>query len=317
MLCHVAALATLLTTTGTVEKPSPSHQVRHVVVARGVQLEVLDWGGGGPTMVFLAGFGDTGHVFDDFAPQFTDHYHVVAITRRGFGASGRPRTGYDTNTLAADIVSILDSLAIHRATFVGHSFAGSELSYLGAFHADRVTRLVYLDASYDFARLYADSIWKNAFPIPRPPAPTTNDIDQWRRWFSLVIGPALPDEEIRALRADVSSAALIDSLERGAAPVDFSRIKSPALALWADPHSGADQYPYFSSLDPGSRERLQASFTAQQSVRRTHLAEFREQIPHADIVLVPGGRHYVFLSHPRLVADAIRAFLARQRAQPN
>jgi pimeloyl-ACP methyl ester carboxylesterase len=131
------------------------------------------------------------------------------------------------------------------------------------------------------------------------------------------MGPALPDEEIRALRADASSAALIDPLQRGAAPVDFSRIKSPALALWADPHSAADQYPYFLSLDSASRERLQASFTAQQSVRRTHLAEFREQIPHADIVLVPGGRHYVFLSHPRLVADAIRAFLARQRAQPN
>ena len=53
-----------------------------------VSLEVVDWGGRGTPLVFLAGLGSTAHVFDDFAPQFTDSFHVVGITRRGFGASG-------------------------------------------------------------------------------------------------------------------------------------------------------------------------------------------------------------------------------------
>src|ERR1700761_6218286 len=67
--------------------PSP-HATRFIPVDEGVKLEVLDWGGSGRPLVLLAGGGNTAHVFDDFAPKLTDHYHVYGITRRGFGASG-------------------------------------------------------------------------------------------------------------------------------------------------------------------------------------------------------------------------------------
>ena len=40
--------------------PSP-HKVKFVTVAPGVKLEVLDWGGNGPPLVFLAGLGFTAH----------------------------------------------------------------------------------------------------------------------------------------------------------------------------------------------------------------------------------------------------------------
>jgi hypothetical protein len=62
-----------------------SHTVQFVTVELGVKLEVLDWGGSGCPLVFLAGLGDTAHVFDNFAPKFTGRYHVYGITRRGFG----------------------------------------------------------------------------------------------------------------------------------------------------------------------------------------------------------------------------------------
>src|SRR5262245_44471931 len=41
------------------------HKVQFVTVEPGVQLEVLDWGGAGDTLVLLAGLGDNAHVFDD------------------------------------------------------------------------------------------------------------------------------------------------------------------------------------------------------------------------------------------------------------
>ena len=70
----------------------------------------MDWGGRGPPLVFLAGLGDAAHVFDGFAPQFSDSFHVVGITRRGFGASaGAPPPG-DLDTLVGDITAILDTL---------------------------------------------------------------------------------------------------------------------------------------------------------------------------------------------------------------
>lgn len=73
-----------------------------VEVEPGVTLEVLDWGGPGEPMVLLTGLGDNAHVFDNFAYQFTDRYRVLGITRRGFGRSSQPESGYDVATRAAD-----------------------------------------------------------------------------------------------------------------------------------------------------------------------------------------------------------------------
>jgi pimeloyl-ACP methyl ester carboxylesterase len=66
------------------------HAVQFVTVEPEVRLEVLDWGGAGKPIIFLAGSGDTAHRFDGFAPQFAKKYRVYGITRRGFGASSHP-----------------------------------------------------------------------------------------------------------------------------------------------------------------------------------------------------------------------------------
>ena len=102
-----------------------------VKVAPGVELEVLDWGGTGEAMVLLTGLGDNAHVYDQFAFQFTDDFHVIGITRRGYLPSSQPRNGYDVPTRAADDIAVLDALGIDKAIFVGHSLAGAELSELG------------------------------------------------------------------------------------------------------------------------------------------------------------------------------------------
>jgi pimeloyl-ACP methyl ester carboxylesterase len=55
-----------------------------ITVDKNVNLEVLDWGGTGRPLIFLAGAGDTAHRFDNFAPRFVAQHHVYGITRRGF-----------------------------------------------------------------------------------------------------------------------------------------------------------------------------------------------------------------------------------------
>jgi len=97
-------------------------------IAPGVVLEVVDWGRTGPAARVLAGLGGTAHVFDDFAPQFTDSFHVVGITRRGFGASAGSPPPSDLDTLVADVTAVLDSLALGPVVLVGHSIAGEEMT---------------------------------------------------------------------------------------------------------------------------------------------------------------------------------------------
>src|SRR6266853_5506076 len=77
--------------------PASIHAAKSAfVTANGVRLHYLDWGGRGDTILFLPGFNDTAHVYDQFAPRFTDRFHVIGLTRRGVGESDKPKDGYDT-----------------------------------------------------------------------------------------------------------------------------------------------------------------------------------------------------------------------------
>jgi non-heme chloroperoxidase len=130
------------------------HTIQFVTADNDVKLEVLDWGGSGRPLVFLAGLGNTAHVFDDFAPKFTSSFHVYGVTRRGYGSSTGPAPAdgnYSADRLGDDVLAVLDSLKLNRPILVGHSIAGEELSSIGSRHPDRVAGLIYLDGAYGYA----------------------------------------------------------------------------------------------------------------------------------------------------------------------
>jgi pimeloyl-ACP methyl ester carboxylesterase len=130
--------------------PSP-HEVRYVTVAPAVQLEVLDWGGEGTPIVFVAGLSMNAHAFDDFAPRFTDTHHVVGLTRRGHGASSWSDDGYSLERRVEDLRVVLDSLGLERVVFAGHSMAGTEMTRFAGGYPERVAGLIYIDAAHDLS----------------------------------------------------------------------------------------------------------------------------------------------------------------------
>ena len=149
--------------------PAP-HSARIVAVEPGVGLEVLDWGGPSAgdsrTLVLVPGLGNTAHVFDALAPKLATRYRVFGLTRRGFGASSVPPSGYGADRLGDDVLAVMQQLGVNRPVLVGHSFGGEELSSIGSRHPERVAGLVYLEAGY-WSAFYAPGIE----PIPAPPPP--------------------------------------------------------------------------------------------------------------------------------------------------
>jgi hypothetical protein len=90
----------------TIPKPdTSSHQAQFVAVDKRVRLEVIDWGGNGPPLIFLAGLGNTAHVFDTFAPKFTTSHHVYGIARRGFGKSSGRKTTHWPDSISSCIAA--------------------------------------------------------------------------------------------------------------------------------------------------------------------------------------------------------------------
>ena len=138
-------------TAKTAWKDLSPHTIRFVIVDAGVKLEVLDWGGSGRPVLLLAGNGNTAHVFDALAGKLAVSYHVYGLTRRGFGASSKPTSGYEADRLADDVLRAMDLLRLKKAVLIGHSIAGGELSSIGSRHADKVAGLIYLDSGYSYA----------------------------------------------------------------------------------------------------------------------------------------------------------------------
>ena len=303
--------------------PSP-HRVHFIPIAsrslddaaKPVRLEVLDWGGTGPTLVLLAGLGFTAHIYDDLAPQLIDGFRTIAITRRGHGASSRAAdtTTYTLDFLAADIRTVLDSLGIRRASLVGHSIGGAEITRFAARWPDRVEKLVYLDSAHDF-----DGLDKLMAANPSWPPPVTmrqgthNDsLNSWRDWGKRDLwgywSNAMEVDRVRTHDADSFAVRVLD---RDAAlhPKEYRSVRAPALALSAWYTTGT----WFFHLDP-----LQDSVKWQQASRwidsalRPFVARgnkrFLDEIPNGRLVQFDSD-HYVFIFREERTLAELRDFL--------
>jgi pimeloyl-ACP methyl ester carboxylesterase len=301
--------------------PSP-HQVRRVTVARDVQLEVLDWGGSGPVLVFLAGQGNTGHIFDTFAPRFRDRFHVYAITRRGVGYSSDPPDGYDAATRARDIVTVLDSLRVDRAVLAGHSIAGDELSKVGTTYPERVRALVYLEA-YDYGparRAAAEAVQMPEGLFPHvSAADTASPAAASAFWSRVVVGAPAPEAETRAVLTFGPDGVRTGTrgqnggkIADGTEAADFRRISARALGLFAtSPGGPAELFRTlnYAALDSATRVAADRFFAAIDARQKAGRDRFRAEIAHGTVVELPGAGHYVFLTQPERVEREMRSFL--------
>src|SRR5258708_1093056 len=158
MIAHLAALVALqlysAAVPGAVWKDPSPHPTPIIRVPPQVDLETLDWGGHGRALVLIAGSGSTAHVFDDFAALLTPDYHVYGVTRRGYGKSSVPKSGYTADRLGDDVVAVIDALGIDKPILVGHSFGGQEVSDVATRFPQLVSGAVYLDAVYSYDAAY-------------------------------------------------------------------------------------------------------------------------------------------------------------------
>jgi pimeloyl-ACP methyl ester carboxylesterase len=291
------------------------HKVTFVTVEPGVQLEVLDWGGTGETLVLLAGLGDNAHVFDQFAYQFTDRFHVIGITRRGFGRSSQPAHGYDVDTRARDNIAVLDKLNIREAVFVGHSVAGTEMNKLGAVYPDRVKKLVYLDA-LDIG----SGGWATLPQPPPPPADTAGDLDSvqrlaaasarsngYRKPLAAICNMIRTDPSGRVVGA-ITPPEISRKIFEGLQQAEYDRIRAPALGIF---NKITPQYrlPYYWYLDPATQEEFNRNIKPLAKWVEGAIQRFRSGVKNARVIELHDTNHYVFIIDEALVVREMRKFL--------
>ena len=79
-----------------------------------------------------------------YVEALKDDYQLVLIDARGHGASDKPHDpeAYRTETMVADVVSVLDDLNIEKAHFLGYSMGGQIGWCIGRYAPDRFYSLI-------------------------------------------------------------------------------------------------------------------------------------------------------------------------------
>ncbi|WP_166983043.1 alpha/beta fold hydrolase [Paramicrobacterium fandaimingii] len=110
-----------------------------------IDLYYEDQGTGQP-VVLIHGYPLNGHSWERQTRELLSAgYRVITYDRRGFGQSSKVGTGYDYDTFAADLKTVLEALDLRDAILVGFSMGTGELArYVSRYGHERVAKLAFL-----------------------------------------------------------------------------------------------------------------------------------------------------------------------------
>ncbi|MGW1867376.1 alpha/beta fold hydrolase [Streptomyces mauvecolor] len=152
------------------ERPMPQLEgaAHRYVTVRGARLHLAEFGSGEP-VVLLHGFPQHWYAWRRVVPLLADDHRLICVDLRGFGWSEQTRKGYDTDSLAADVLALLDELGLEQATLVAHDW-GAGVGFRVCQHApERVRAFLALNMAHPWTR------HRDVLP------------NLWRMWFTAFV----------------------------------------------------------------------------------------------------------------------------------
>ena len=293
------------------------------VQVNGIKLHYLDWGGKGEALIFLTGMGCSALIYEHIAPRFVDRCRVFALTRRGQGESDYPASGYDPDTLIDDILDAMDCLKIHRAIFAGHSLAGLELTHLALTYPDRVAKLIYLDAAYDWRDILVilekDPSMKVESPARKRKYASVQEYIEYVKQSRPDLAQVWNESWDKSMAFELDQTADGQFVEKDTLAINqammetlirfepgFERIKIPVLSFFVVTHDPG--YPNYLTAE---QERAALDYWKETWMpwREKNIGALRAAIPHARIIEIQNGHHYCFIAQEDLVYEEISRFL--------
>jgi pimeloyl-ACP methyl ester carboxylesterase len=264
-----------------------------------IDLYYEDHGSGQP-VVLIHGYPLDGHSWEKQAAALLEAgYRVITYDRRGFGRSSQPTTGYDYDTFAADLNTVLETLDLTDAVLVGFSMGTGEVGrYLGTYGSARIAKAAFLASLEPFLLKTDDnpggvdgSVFagiKQAVTADRYAYFTAFYKDFYNLDDNL--GSRISEEAVRnswniaAGASWYASLACVDTWTTDFR-ADITKIDVPALIL----HGTADRI-------------LPIEATGEL---------FHQALPQAEYVVIEGAPHGLLWTHAQEVTDALLAFLAK------
>lgn len=103
-------------------------------------------GGSGPAVLLLAGWPQSWYAWRHIMPTLAEDFTVVAADPRGSGLSDKPADGYDSATMATDMVKMMQELGHDEFMMVAHDIGMWTGYALAHEHPDAISRVAFVDA---------------------------------------------------------------------------------------------------------------------------------------------------------------------------
>ena len=263
-----------------------------------VQIFYKDVGRGKP-VVLIHGWPLNHEMWEYQLNELPKHnVRVIAYDRRGFGKSSRPWEGYDYETFASDLKTLIDTLDLNDVTLVGFSMGGGEVArYLAKYNSDgRVTRAVLVGSVTPFL-LKTDH---NPRGIPQEEFDSIKEqLEEDRAKFLSAFGKTfygvhtfsnpVSDEFLQQNLTRCLNAALYATVKSMQAwsttdfRNDLTKIKIPLLVI----HGKED-------------ETVPIEISAEETVK---------QVPHAEYVVYDDAPHGLFYTHKNKFNEDLLTFV--------
>jgi non-heme chloroperoxidase len=256
--------------------------------------------GSGPAVVLLSGWPLDSRSWEPQVHALLQAGHrVIVYDRRGFGQSSRPTEGYNFDTLADDLNTLLTEIDLREATLIGFSLGTGELArYIGRYGTERLKSCVFIES---LAPSFVKSA-ENPNGVDQATVDTVRQaiLDDRPAWLTGLLGDFLNLDDYLGTRVSEETVRNNWNAGAGASPVatwacvltwledfhqDITRIDIPTLIL----HGTADR---ILPID-GQGRRLHAA------------------LPDARYVEIEGGPHVMCVTHAQEVNRELLAFLAQ------
>lgn len=263
-----------------------------------IDLYYEDHGTGQP-VVLIHGYPLDGHSWEkQSAALLKAGYRVIAYDRRGFGQSSQPTVGYDYDTFASDLNTVLETLDLENVVLVGFSMGTGEVGrYLGTYGSNRVAKAAFL-ASLEPFLLQADD---NPAGVPQSvfDGILESATDDRYSWFDSFYENFYNLDE--NLGSRISEAAVRGSWNVAAGASWFA--SSAVVPTWLTDFRGdIPQIDVPALIVHGTADRILPI----DSTGR----EFTKLLPAAEYVEIEGAPHGMLWTHAAEINEVLLGFLA-------
>jgi pimeloyl-ACP methyl ester carboxylesterase len=263
-------------------------------------------GGDGPPLLLIHGWPQTWYAWRMLMPALAQDFEVIAIDQRGIGLSDKPADGYDTGTLANDLVRLMDVLGHQRFALYGTD-TGMPIAYaLAADHPERVERLIVSEAPLPGI--------SQSPPLFLPP-PLNERL--WHLTFNQL--PAEVNEGLVRGREEIFFGSEF-AASAGSKKLPAETVKYYVGLLAADPEAlrgSFELYRAFPTIIAQNEQRKSRRLTmpvlaigGEESGREGVEATMKLVADDVQGVVLPGAAHWVAEQAPEQLLSALTEFLA-------